>query len=170
MKRFVCSITKGLGFFIDTLLGLSTVLGASSLLIMCALILANIVGGYVFNYPILITHEVVGYCLVGAIFLGAGYTFRMQGHILIDLFSKRITGKAGKVLRLTNALIAFFTVVVVTYYNAKMVYVSYSLNAIPIGFLRIPLYLIQIVIPLGLAILAIELARLIIKEITNFVK
>lgn len=129
----------------------------AALIIMMLLFTAHVVGRYVFNAPILGTPEVGGYLLGIVTFLGLAYTLRSGAHIRIDVVTTRLPQRAKQVLEVITSFISFYVVVVFVYVGVNLVLDSYRLHAIGWAALKLPLFIPQILLPLGLCVLGLEL-------------
>lgn len=130
-------------------------LAAALLLVSLALVAWSVLMRYFLNQPIPWVDELVGYLLVGLVMLAAADALRRGEHISVDLVTERL-GPGGR--RLTAAagqlavLVAGVALVVGGWQTAAF---SKLLGIYSTGYLAVPIYLPQLLIPLGGLLLAV---------------
>lgn len=139
-------------------------LSAAAVLASLALVTWAVAMRYGFNRPPAWVDDAVGFLLVGIVMLGAAQTLRRGEHIGVDLLTSRLSPRAR---RWADAWAAFAAlaaslVLVVNGWNTAMF--SRSLGIVAEGNVEIPVFWVQLLLPLGglmMALVALEaLARL----------
>lgn len=82
---------------------------------MTLLVIANVVGRYVFLYSFTWVEEATRYMMIWAAFLGAGLALRVGGHIAIDSLPQSLPSAAARVLRCGIVLVLAATLVALTW-------------------------------------------------------
>ena len=66
---------------------------------MAALVFANVVSRYLFNYSIIWVEELTRYMMVWLGFLGSGLVLRFGAHVAVDVFQDLLPTRAAQALR-----------------------------------------------------------------------
>jgi len=123
----------------------------------------DVVARHVFNSPTIWADELAGYLLVAITFLGAAYTLTMDAHVRVDTIIDRLDGNKRKgVIFVTDVISLAFLIVYVwqAYRLAIDAYVSVKISP---TLLRTPIYIPQIVLPIGLTLLCLQLIAHLLK-------
>jgi len=136
-----------------------TSLFAASLLIfaMVWLVFYEVVMRYIFHNPPMLADEISAYMLVGIVFLGLVYCFKEKGHIRLEILVGRLSPKTSKWLRVITLFIFLTYSVALTKLGCELVIYSYTHYFFSMSILRVPLYLPQLVLPIGCFLLSIQL-------------
>ena len=129
---------------------------------LCALIVVNVLARR-WHWSIIGVTEYASLALVLITFLGLAYTERQDAHIRIDLVVTRLSPRFQRVLETIIRLISAAFLIVVAYWTAQMAELSHRLGSATMQ-TSIDLWLIQMFVPMGLAMWAI-LTVLQIKDI-----
>lgn len=116
-----------------------------------------------FGYATGFAHEIAGYCLVAIIFLGLAYTLKMGRHIEISVVTGRLSQRARRWLRIATSSFALAFLGWLFWFTLKYAIRSYTLESVSMTALRVPLWPIQMLIPIGLALLALAIVLETIK-------
>jgi C4-dicarboxylate transporter DctQ subunit len=125
---------------------------------------AEIIGRYVFNFPIPGHVEIVELIMAGVVFFGIAYTQRVDGHVRMELFVTRVLrGRSYHIAEgITNAL-SLFVYLFIFIYTFKA-----SLFALKVGdstaYLYWPTWPSKFAIPLGSFFLCIRFAIEIVQH------
>ncbi|MEX2197850.1 MAG: TRAP transporter small permease [Burkholderiales bacterium] len=139
-------------------------LSAAAVLASLALVTWAVAMRYGLNRPPAWVDDAVGFLLVGIVMLGAAQTLRRGEHIGVDLLTSRLSPRARRWADAWAALAALAAslVLVVNGWNTAMF--SRSLGIVAEGNVEIPVFWVQLLLPLGglmMALAALEaLARL----------
>ncbi len=131
---------------------------------MMLLVGYSVVTRYFFNNPQPWIDELTGYLMVATALLGAAETLRRREHINVDLAAGRL-GPAGKrVLEIFGLLAVMILSLLMVISGIDMVVFSYSMDLYSIGYLELPIWIPQTVVPVGFGFLglvaAIQLCRI----------
>lgn len=154
VRRLIISFSE-----ISSFLSLcGTVVGCVCLLLMMSLITVDVVGRNLFNSPMLGIDHVTAYLLVALVFMGLGYTFKKDAHIKVDVITRKLPQKINQRLELGVHVAGMAGSAVILWHSLRMVYASYTMGTKLIsGAFQIPAYLIQLFVPLGFALLFLQI-------------
>lgn len=145
-------------------------LGFSALVLFVALIMIvySVVMRYGFNAPQVWVDDIVGFALVAIVMLSAASVMRRGEHIGVDLLTNRL-GRRGRHVASIWALIAVLvTAAFLIFEGWETVAFSKMLGILTHGYIEIPMYLVQMLLPIGGVLLALAalmgLARAAIGE------
>lgn len=144
---------------ISSFLALSgTIVGCVCLLLMMSLITVDVVGRNLFNSPILGIDHVTAYLLVALVFMGLGYAFKKDAHIKVDVITRQLPEKFNQRLELGVYIAGMTGAAVIFWHSLRMVLTSYRMGTnLVSGAFQIPAYLIQLFVPLGFALLFLQI-------------
>jgi len=140
---------------LNTLYAVGTVIAATSMSLICLLIVAQIVGRW-FGVIIPSAEDFTGYLLVSSLFYGLAYSFRNNSHIRVILLLDRVKQHRLKAeffsLTVLLALTAYFT-----YAFAIFTLETYDFEEVSTGMVAVPLWIPQtsMVFGMGLFCLAV---------------
>lgn len=141
---------------IARLAGVAALLAGLATLAIVLLVSFDVTMRYFFNAPQVFVDEVASFLEVLVVFGGAAYTFRVGGHVRVDLVTAHIPPAARAWLRLvTLALgIVFLAVVIWVTWQSAVTAVRYGrVSAV----MLYPLWLPMALIPAGLALMALTM-------------
>jgi len=123
---------------------------------MVWVVITEVITRYFFHFTVL-ADELSAYMLVGAVFLGLAYTLKEKAFIRLEALITWLPAKVSNWLRVITLFMFFAYVAVLTEKGFELVVYSYSHTYFSVSWLRAPLYLPQLAIPLGCALLGIQL-------------
>ena len=138
--------------------------------VMLAVAFANgyeIIMRKLFNAPTDWVQDVSVYVMIWFAFVTAGYTWRKEKHISVDVVTDRIAPAGRKALNLLTNLFTLFYAGLLVVQGWKMVSLSMSSGQVTPNVLQIPVWLIQFGIVLGSAVLALQLISQIAADIDD---
>ena len=142
----------------------AVVLAGSALFFMALLITVDVIGRE-FLHPTGIAHEVSGYCLVAIIFLGLAYTMRRGRHIQITIITSKLPQRARQWLAIVTSTMSLAFTGWLFWFTLQHVITAYGLGSISMTPLRVTLWPLQMLLPIGLLLLAIAIIGEMIKII-----
>ncbi|MGP1357323.1 TRAP transporter small permease [Roseicyclus sp.] len=101
--------------------------------------------------------EIGGFLFVGAAFLALPATLRAAGHVRVTILAKVLPGAAARALTVLVLAAAFGLAAFATWHSWLQALDSWQFNSVSFGMVRIPLWLPQGAMTLGLAIFALAL-------------
>ena len=119
----------------------------------------DVVMRYFFNNPTGWVLQFSEYILLYIPFLAAAYVLKEESHIKIDIVLNQLSEKAQTLMNVVTSTLGFFVLVVLTYYGALITFDYYQRKVPTIEYLKIPEYLVIIVIPIGCFLFSIQFIR-----------
>ncbi len=150
--------------WIDRLSDYGAYLSSVILIAIVILIVANIVLMSFFNSSIMITDEYSAYMFAWFVMFSVSYTLKENAHIKITVLSSRLLSTPRKLLRLLVIVVAFAISVFAAYNSAYMVYQAYVYQMKADTVAQTLLYMPQSCMPIGFAMLALQLLGELLKE------
>lgn len=144
---------------------LTAVIAGTLVLIMAFMIVYEIIARGVFNSPTEWVTEITTYCLIIAGFLGMGVTYAGKKHIQVDILIGRFSPKLRCWIELITSILGM-------YYCYLFVVEGWAMTMLSLAFdnrapttLSTPLWIPQISMPIGLAILCLEIGSTVLHDI-----
>ena len=125
-----------------------------SLLLMTLLITVDVIGRKLLR-PTGVAQEISGYLLVSIVFLGLAYALKEGTHIKIDLVTSKLAPKAQRWLETSTSLIGVFFCTWLIWFTAGHAVEYYTQGSRSMTFLHVPLWVVQIIVPVGLGLFAL---------------
>ncbi len=133
----------------------STLAGLAVLAIV-VLISFDVLMRYFFNEPQLFVDELASFLEVLVIFGGLAQTFRLGGHVRVDLLTSRLSAPVRAWLRLVTLIIGLAFLGVVMWTTAQSALTAYRYGRVS-SVMLYPLWLPMVLIPVGLGLLAVTM-------------
>jgi len=140
---------------------------AVSTFVMLVLVVANVIGRYLFNAPITGAFEITESLLVVIIMLGLGLTQYHDGHIRVTILTRRMPLAWARLAKICALLLGAVFFAWCAYASWKFAYESYSFNEQEWGTITFPLYPFKFVVFLGVVLLGIQFLLDTIHEIAK---
>lgn len=109
-----------------------------------------------FDAPTEWVNETSVYLVMVSAFLGFAPALASGKHISVDLLITKLPAKTNKLLGAFVSLLGLIFSLVFLVTSAEMALNSYRLNMLSVSTLRIPLYLPQLALPVGFALLSLQ--------------
>jgi TRAP-type mannitol/chloroaromatic compound transport system permease small subunit len=141
---------------------------ASMLLVsLVCLVLTEIFIRHFFDMSTMIADEYSGYIYLASIFLGLAYTFNEKAHIRINIVTSRLSQKSNTVIDVIAGVITFVVLSFSLYRTILFTYDSYDMDMLSEAVSETPLYLTQLVMPIGLALFILSVMVFVLKGFKN---
>ncbi len=152
---------------IENLTNLAGYIAAALIILMIGLVLYEAFMRYALNKPPAIADEISAYMLVVVAFVGTAYCFKVKGHMRVSALTDRLPPKISNWLRVVSLSLVFIFALVLT--KASFGYLGYSFKVgmKSSSWLRVPLQIPQMALPIGFMLLALILLVTIIKTISD---
>ena len=148
---------------LDALYDGAAALAALCLVALLAMVMLGIVGRALhFHLPG--TDAYAGYLMAGAGFLALAQTLKRGEHIRVTLLLSHLRGSAQRVLALWALAAASGLAALLVYYSARLVWQSHAFNDISTGNDATPLWLPQLGMAIGTAVLLVALLDELVLE------
>ncbi len=138
----------------------STALGYLSGGLVLAMMISlgyDVVARHVFNSPTIWADELSGYLLVAITFLGAAYTLTMDAHVRVDTLIDRLDGKKRRGVIFVTDVVSLVFLWVYGWQAYRLAIDAYVSVKISPTLLRTPIFIPQVVLPIGLTLLWLQL-------------
>ena len=141
----------------------------SSLLLvsLVLLIMTEIFIRYFFNMSTMIADEYSGYLFLASIFLGLSYTFKEDAHIRINILTSKLSKKSNKFIDIVAGIITAIVLGFMLYRTVLFTYDSYKMEMLSESVSATPLYLTQIVMPIGILLFLLSILIFVLKGLRN---
>lgn len=108
------------------------------------------------GHPTTWTAEFTEYALVYLVCLAISYTEKYGDHIRVDFFIGLLPAKIKNRVEIFNSLCIILLTAALTYYGVKFSLKSYAFDVLSPTPLRVPLYWVQGILPVGMAMLGVK--------------
>ncbi|MGA2464701.1 MAG: TRAP transporter small permease [Thermodesulfobacteriota bacterium] len=144
IDRFINRLVEGFGLLAGCLLCL-----------MIFMTFFESVARYV-GYPTSWTMEFTEYALVYLVCLAISYAEKYDDHIRVDFFINLLPRKIKNVVEIFNYLCIVLLSITLTYYGFKLSFRSFAFDVLSPTPLRVPLFLVQSILPIGMAMMSVK--------------
>jgi TRAP-type C4-dicarboxylate transport system permease small subunit len=128
---------------------------------MVVLIATEVLARQLFQHSLQLTDEVAGYLLVAVAFLGMGVSLHDKALFRVEFVQARLAGRPQRLLQIGFDLVALGVGIVLEHQLIRLVVSSYTRGFREATLLATPLYLPQIVMPVGVGLMiAVLLAQI----------
>jgi len=150
---------RRLFLLLDTVIGvINRTIAAVGITAGIVLAFANVVGRYVFDYSITWASELTMYFFLWSMFFAVAYTFKLDGHISIDLLVEYVDKRVAKGMMLLSRIVTFVYLAVVAYYGYEYILLVIDMGETSVD-LEIPMWIPYLVIPIALGLAAYRVAE-----------
>jgi TRAP-type C4-dicarboxylate transport system permease small subunit len=130
-------------------------LTALILFLLMILVVVGVFMRYFLNRPLPIVDEFSEYMLAAITFLGLTYTLNTGGHIKLGLVGSHLQQRVFRWLDIATSIISLLYVFWFAWLTYGLVLDSYTLGSTSPSTVRTPLYIPQMVLPVGLILMGI---------------
>ncbi|MDI6745780.1 MAG: TRAP transporter small permease [Rhodocyclaceae bacterium] len=132
-------------------------LGVSALVLFAALLMIvySVVMRYGFNVPQVWVDDLVGFALVAVVMLSAASVMRRGEHIGVDLLTNRLGRRGRRVASIWALIAVLVTAAFLIYEGWETVVFSKMLGILTHGYIEVPMYMVQMLLPIGGVLLAL---------------
>ena len=131
---------------------------AGFFLVMIFVIMLSLSAGRPLGIDVPAGDDFASWCMAATAFLALAHTFRSAELIRMGLLIDRFSGTLRKVIEIACTAIGAVAVIYFAWYAIDMTWVSWKFNDVSMGVIAVPLWIPQIGMSAGLAILAIAFA------------
>jgi len=116
----------------------------------------DVIGRYLFNHPILGTFEIFEILLPAIVLLGLGYTQENRAHVRMEIFISRLSVRKQTFLNFfTNGCALLISILIL--WRGWVLTIGYWHMGRRIPTIEIPMFLPQLLVPIGALLLSIVL-------------
>lgn len=137
------------------LVDLCLAVAALLILVDLSVVGLGVVMRYLFNSPFQWTDEVVSLSLTAVSMLAAPKVLLDNGHIGVDILTGTLRGKAGAAIRIWSGLAVLCVSALLILNGWKTAMLSKLIGLVTEGNLELPVWMLQLLLPLGGVLLAL---------------
>lgn len=135
--------------FFDLLIKLGAYIAGVFILITTFMIFFEIISRAIFGLPTAWATELSIYAIIGSCFLGTAYAVRTYSHITVDLLVNNVNDFWKTILAyISNSLGLVFSIIFMVYGFIHVMH-TFNLAVTSASLLRIPMFLPELLLPLG---------------------
>ena len=139
---------------------------AGVLVLYCAFsIVWKVIARGLLNSPTEWVMEISTYCVLIAGFLGMGVAYAGKKHIHVDIFVSKMSPKTLTYVEVLTSLIGIFYSFIFMIYSWNMAMLSLEMNNCAPTTLGTPLWIPQLSMPIGFAVLCLQIIRTLLENI-----
>lgn len=139
---------------------------AGVLVLYCAFsIVWEVIARGLLNSPTEWVMEISTYCVLIAGFLGMGVAYAGKKHIHVDIFVSKMSPKTFTYVEVLTSLIGIFYSLIFMIYSWDMAMLSLEMNNCAPTTLGTPLWIPQLSMPIGFAVLCLQIIRTLLEDI-----
>jgi len=150
---------------VSFLTGGGHILGSAAIIIMMFLVCADVFARYVLRTPIVGAFEITEFLMAGIIFIGFAYSQAQKAHMNIDLLTAHLPPNMQKMLTIFNLLVVFLFYALIAWRGVVGCWEAFELDDKTPGLIRIPYWPAKAVIPLGSALLCLQVFMDIVESL-----
>ena len=128
-------------------------LAAASVLISLALVCYSVAMRYLAGAPAPWVDEMVGYVLVASVMFAAAEALRRGEHISVDILTQKLGARAQRAAHVLGLAAVAATAAILLVEGWDMVAFSRMVGIRSVGYLDLPIWTVQAMVPLGAALL-----------------
>ena len=148
------------GRFLNRILGWvvnSSAFGAASIVvILMAMVVADIFGRKVLNKPVPMSYEVGAFMLVFIVFMGLAYSQRQKAHIRVEFLTLRMPEKGRAIMDLLAYTLGIAIYGAIFYQTFKWSYHSFEIGEYVAGLVNIPKWPSQFAVVFGALLISLQ--------------
>ena len=149
-----------IGRYLNRILGwtvnLSAFGAASIVVILMALVVADIIGRKVLNKPVPMSYEVAAFMLVFIVFMGLAYSQRQRAHIRVEILTLRMSPRGRAIMDLLAYTLGIAIYGAIFYQTFKWSYHSFEIGEYVAGLINIPKWPSQFAVAFGALLIALQ--------------
>lgn len=138
---------------VTRLVGAAFALATLMVLVDLCLLGVSVVARYVLDAPIVWSDEIVALSLAAITMLAAPRVLLERGHIEVDILTGQARGRLALVIRLWSSLAVIAVALLLIGNGWKTAMFSKMIRLLTEGYLELPLWMLQLLLPLGGALL-----------------
>jgi TRAP-type transport system small permease protein len=152
---------------IDRISKIAGLLSAVFMVLIVILINVEIVIRTFFNRSTYIADEYSSYFLVAVVLLGLAYAAKHNCHIRVEVIRTRLSKGSRRIVDIFCLAAAIILMLYGTYHASYMAFDAYSMNITADSISETPIFLPQLMIPLGLILFVLQLIATLIRRLSN---
>lgn len=151
------AVTRRVDLFLGRVPSWGAYISAGSVAVLFLLVMVEVTARNLFRWSTLLADEVSGYLLVVTFFLGLAYCLKTGGHIYVEMVVDRLGSRVRQVMRLIACAGGAAYTALVTWSSYNLAVDSYRLGATSYALSQSPIFLPQMIVPIGMGLLTLQL-------------
>lgn len=156
---------SGFERFSDVLTRLSVWLAMGTILLMTGIVALDLLLRNLAGQSLMIVDEVVGQLTVAMAFFGISHSLRRHALLRVELLYRRLSPRTGAVVQIGFDLASLLYMVLVIWFGIDLVGSSLRLNVVSLSLLQTPMWIPQMVIPVGGGLLVLALLSELMRDV-----
>ena len=145
-------LSRTLGWVVN-----SSAFGAASIVvILMAMVVADIFGRKVLNKPVPMSYEVGAFMLVFIVFMGLAYSQRQRAHIRVEFLTLRMPPRMRAIMDLVAFTLGIAIYGAIFYQTFKWSYHSFEIGEYVAGLVNIPKWPSQFAVAFGALLISLQ--------------
>jgi len=150
---------------LEVLCRLGTMIGALLVIATMVVVGYSVMMRYIWGEPQVWTDELVSFWLVAIVTLGAADVLRRDGHIRIDLVTDHLPSHVQTWVDVLGLISVILFSIVLTLSGWEMVTFSWTVELLSEGYLELPLWIPQSLVPIGFALMGLAALHRLIQRL-----
>ena len=146
---------KTLYNFSDLLIRIGAYIAGLFIVVTTFMIFFEVISRWLFNKPTIWATELSIYAIIASCYLGSAFAVRTYAHITVDLLINNVNDRFKTLLAYLSNAMGFVFSIIFTYYGAHHVLNTLELDITSASLLRVPMYLPEMFLPVGGALLCL---------------
>lgn len=153
------NVSQRVGRILDAIMVWLAWFGGLLMIFSLVSVCIDVVLRYFFNRPTGWVLQISEYILLYIPFLAAAYVLKEDGHIRVDILLNVMGKRAGALLNTVTSAIGAGVLFILTYYGTAVTIDLYIRKVPTLKYLKIPEFLVVMVIPAGCFLLGLQFVR-----------
>jgi len=166
----VCSeVSRKSGRYSRTIIGIEDFLIAFFLGLMVIMVLLQVLMRNLFQSGVMGGDDLIRHLVLWIAFFGAGIATRSNSHVRIDILTHLVTGRIKEYKDIITNLFSTIICIILMIASCQFVFIEYESQAHS-QFLDLPVWVLEIVMPVGYLIIAIRFAHNCLAGLLNITR
>lgn len=126
------------------------------------IIVIQIVSRSLFSFSFVGGDEIAGYAIIWSILFTASLAVKSNQHVRIDIIAILLSKRMARLLDAIGTLLSLVFTLYLTYSGWELMLESHMLGEVSMTMLRLPMWIPQLILPLGGALLSLRLVQRLI--------
>ena len=137
-------------------------IGAALLFIVTLTTFYEVIARYLLDRPTSWSLDYGIYMVMWGTFLGAGYTLKWRGHICVEVLVEKLSNKWRRILKVFVYALSLVFCFILAWRGLVSCIEAYQYKEVTLSYSRTPLYVPMLSIPIGSALMVLEIVSQLI--------
>lgn len=138
---------------------LSHIFGGTILIVMMVLISTDVLGRYMFNFPLQGTNELVEFLMVGLFYFTVSHAQALRTHIRVEFLLAYLSPRLRIKLDIFSHLLGALIFALIAWQSGRAALQAWELGETTFGVILFPLFPSKILVPLGSLLFCLRLGK-----------